>query len=137
VASLYMNYGRQIFASERQLSAWRLSWRLSEIGRTETFERRHIRCNDRLQFLKNIHQLKSPYPDLLQLKSPYPDLLQRRLEATVRTEPCMTGGRYLVRSSALGASDRNDTPPLSLFTDRSVPNNDKPAEEVGCISLFG
>ena len=55
----------------------------------------------------------------------------------MRTEPSMTGGRYLVRSSALDASDRNDTPPVSLFTDRSVPNNDKPAEEVGCISLFG
>jgi hypothetical protein len=44
----------------------------------------------------------------------------------------MTGGRYLVRNSTLAASDRNDALPVSLFTDRSVPN----AEQVGYISLF-
>jgi hypothetical protein len=65
-----------------------------------------------------------------------PHLTQRRLKATVRTEPSMTGGRYLVRSSTLATSDRNDALPVSLFTDRSVPNNDKPAEQVGYISLF-
>jgi len=48
----------------------------------------------------------------------------------------MTGGRYLVRSSTLAASDRNEAFPVSPFTDRSVPNNDKPAEQVGYISLF-
>lgn len=48
----------------------------------------------------------------------------------------MTGGRYLVHSSTLAASDRNDALPVSLFTDRSVPRNDKPAEQVGYISLF-
>jgi hypothetical protein len=54
----------------------------------------------------------------------------------VRTEPLMTGGRYLVRSSTLAASDRNDALPVSLFTNRSIPNTDKPAEQVGYISLF-
>jgi len=48
----------------------------------------------------------------------------------------MTGGRYLVRSGTLAASDRNDDLPVSRFTDRSIPNNDKPDEQVGHISLF-
>jgi len=45
----------------------------------------------------------------------------------------MMGGRYLVRSGTLAASDLNDDLPVSPFTDRSVPNNDKPVEQVGHI----
>ncbi len=44
----------------------------------------------------------------------------------------MMGGHYLVRSSRLAASDRNDAVPVASFTDRTVPN----AEQVGYISLF-
>ena len=48
----------------------------------------------------------------------------------------MTGGVHLGSLQHVGHIRLDDALPVSPVTDRSVPNDDKPAEQVGYIALF-